>query len=96
MTDLDLCYLPATDAIKRFKEKTLSPVELLDELIKRAGEVEPQINALTFRHFDEAREKAKTAEHKYATGKRTRPLEVSRLESKMRILLKASQHQAAH
>ena len=75
MTDLDLCYLPATDAIKRFKEKTLSPVELLDELIKRAGEVEPQINALTFRHFDEAREKAKTAEHKYATGKRTRPLE---------------------
>jgi len=75
MTDLDLCYLPATDAIKRFKDKTLSPVELLDALIRRAEEVEPVINAFTYRHFDEAMDKAKKAEAKYASGKRTRALE---------------------
>ncbi|MHC8604290.1 amidase [Arenicellales bacterium IMCC58067] len=75
MTDLDLCYLPATDAIKRFKAKTLSPVELLDALIRRAEEVEPVINAFTYRHFDEAMDKAKKAEAKYASGKRTRALE---------------------
>ena len=75
MTDLDLCYLPATDAIKQFKAKTLSPVELLDALIRRAEEVEPVINAFTYRHFDEAMDKAKKAEAKYASGKRTRALE---------------------
>ncbi len=34
MSDLELCYLPATEAIARFKAKTLSPVELLDALIQ--------------------------------------------------------------
>jgi len=75
MTDLDLCYLPATDAIKQFKAKTLSPVELLDALIRRAEEVEPVINAFTYRHFDEAMDKAKKAEAKYASGVRARALE---------------------
>ena len=51
MSDLELCYLPATEAIAQFKAKTLSPVELLDALIKRAEEVEPVINAFTYRHF---------------------------------------------
>ena len=32
MSDLELCYLPATEAIERFKAKTLSPVELLEAL----------------------------------------------------------------
>ena len=29
MSDDELCYLPATEAIARFKAKTLSPVELM-------------------------------------------------------------------
>ncbi len=75
MSDLELCYLPATEAIKRFKAKTLSPVELLEALIKRSEEVDPVINAFTYRHFDEAMDKARKAEAKYASGKRTRALE---------------------
>jgi len=59
MSDLELCYLPATEAIARFKAKTLSPVELLDALIHRAEQVEPVINAFTYRHFDEAMDKAR-------------------------------------
>ncbi len=35
MTDLELCYLPATEAIARFKARSLSPVELMRAL-KRA------------------------------------------------------------
>ena len=54
MSDLELCYLPGHEALKRFKAKTLSPVELVQALIDRAGEVEPKINAFTFTHFDEA------------------------------------------
>ena len=75
MSDLELCYLPATEAIARFKAKTLSPVELLEALIKRAEEVEPVINAFTYCHFDEAMDKARKAEAKYTSGKRTRALE---------------------
>ena len=75
MSDLELCYLPATEAIERFKAKTLSPVELLEAMIKRSEEVDPVINAFTYRHFDEAMANAKKAEAKYASGKRTRALE---------------------
>ena len=75
MSDLELCYLPATEAIDRFKAKTLSPVELLTALIDRAEQVEPVINAFTYRHFDEAMDKASKAEAKYMSGKRTRALE---------------------
>ena len=75
MTDLELCYLPATEALQRFRSKTLSPVELLDAMLQRIEETEPVINALTFKHFDEARDRAKKAESKYAVGKRTGALE---------------------
>ena len=64
MSDLELCYLPATEAIARFKAKTLSPVELVEALIRRAEQVEPVINAFTYRHFDEAMDKARKAEAK--------------------------------
>ncbi|RVA90486.1 hypothetical protein EN912_31400, partial [Mesorhizobium sp. M7A.F.Ca.CA.004.02.1.1] len=29
MTDLDLCYMPASEALRLFKAKKLSPVELM-------------------------------------------------------------------
>ena len=35
MTDLELCYLPAVEALRRFRAKELSPVELLRALIER-------------------------------------------------------------
>lgn len=75
MTDLDLCYLPATTALAMFKARTLSPVELMQAVIARVEAVEPKINALTYRYFDEAMDQAKTAEARYARGSRTRALE---------------------
>ena len=75
MADLDLCYLPATEALGLFKAKKLSPVELLEAQIARAEEVEPTINAFTFTHYDEARALAKKAEARYAAGETTGALE---------------------
>jgi len=76
MADLDLCYLSATDALARFRARTLSPVELLDALIARAGAVEGTVNALAYCHFDEARAAAKKAEARYMkTDGRLRRLE---------------------
>lgn len=76
MTDLDLCYMPARRQLELFRAGKLSPVEVLDAQIARAEAIEPQVNAFAFTCFDEARAKAKAAEHLYATRPdEARPLE---------------------
>lgn len=75
MTDLELCYLPAHEALARFRAKTLSPVELMEAVIARAEAVKDPVNAFTYTHFDEAMDLARKAEAKYARGQRTRALE---------------------
>ncbi|MCB8945350.1 MAG: amidase [Ardenticatenaceae bacterium] len=70
----DLCYVTAVQAIQRFKEKTLSPVELMQAVVARAEAVEPQINAFAFTYFEEAMAAAKVAEERYMRGEE-RPLE---------------------
>ncbi|MEI5677874.1 MULTISPECIES: amidase [unclassified Mesorhizobium] len=75
MSDLDLCYMPASEALKRFKAKKLSPVELMEAVIKRAEATKDKVNAFTNTHFDEAMDLAKKAEAKYAKGKKTGALE---------------------
>jgi Asp-tRNA(Asn)/Glu-tRNA(Gln) amidotransferase A subunit family amidase len=76
MSDLELCYMPATEALARFKAKTLSPVELMQAVIARAEAVEKKINAFPIKLYDRALEQARKAEAKYAkTDGRVRPLE---------------------
>lgn len=76
MSDLELCYLSASEALRRFKSRELSPVELLEALIERAEQVEPQINAFAFTYYDEALDQARKAEAKFAkTDGRIRALE---------------------
>lgn len=66
MTDDDLCYMSATEALARFRARTLSPVELMEAIISRAETIFGTINPFADRYFDEARESAKAAEAKYA------------------------------
>lgn len=75
MTEDDLCYLGAAEALAMFKAKTLSPVELMQATIRRAGAVQPAINAFTYTHFDEAMDLARKAEANYARGARTGAVE---------------------
>ncbi|MFZ1815808.1 MAG: amidase [Rhizobiaceae bacterium] len=75
MDQTDLCYLTASEAVARFKARKLSPVELLEAVIARADAVEGTINALTFKHYDEAMDLARKAEARYAAGADTGPLE---------------------
>jgi hypothetical protein len=70
VSDLDLCYMSATEALSLFRAKKLSPVELMQAVIKRAGTVNKKVNAFTFTHFDEALAAARKAEAKYAKGAR--------------------------
>ena len=75
MNDSDLCYISGDDAIKAFKEKKLSPVELIDAVIDRTEHVDTEINAFTYTFFDQAREAAKIAEKKYVNIEETGELE---------------------
>ncbi len=71
----DLCYLPATEALRLFRERRLSPVELMAAVIARAEAVEPAVNALCVTYFDEALAAARKAEDTYmGRGDDPRPL----------------------
>ena len=72
----ELNYLPAVEVLRRFRDKSLSPVEYLNALVERVEETEPFINAVAERLFDEARAGAKMAEDVYAL----RPSEARTLE----------------
>ena len=76
MAEDELCYLTATEAIRRFKAHTLSPVELMEAVIARSEAVNRRVNAYTYTFFECALAQARKAEAKYAKrGARLRPLE---------------------
>lgn len=76
MADDDLCYLTASEAIGLFKARKLSPVELLDAVIARGETIRETINPFADTYYDEARQRARKAEEKYAkTDGRPRRLE---------------------
>lgn len=64
----DLCYLSAEDALSKFRDRSLSPVELATAVIARAEAVEESNVAFTQRYFDEAMDAAHHAEAAYAKG----------------------------
>jgi Asp-tRNA(Asn)/Glu-tRNA(Gln) amidotransferase A subunit family amidase len=70
--ETELCYLSASEARAMFESRELSPVEYLQAQIARAEQVEPAINAFAFTYFDEALDRAKEAEARFA--KRDAPL----------------------
>ena len=71
----DLHYVSATEALAMFRDKELSPTELLDAVIERAETVEPAINAFAETRFDEALTAAKAAEARYRRGEPIGPLD---------------------
>ncbi|MGD9743312.1 MAG: amidase [Hyphomicrobium sp.] len=74
--ELELCYLSASEAIERFKARTLSPVDLMRAVIARAEQVNKKLNAITHSFFDRALDQARMAEAKYRkTDGRPRALE---------------------
>jgi aspartyl-tRNA(Asn)/glutamyl-tRNA(Gln) amidotransferase subunit A len=64
----DLHYLSAVDALRLFRTRELSPVELMTAVIDRAEKVEPTINAFAATRYEEALEAARAAERRYAGG----------------------------
>ncbi|MEO9338363.1 amidase family protein [Mesorhizobium sp. SB112] len=74
--DADICYLSATEALQRFRDRTLSPVELLEAQLKRIDDTSDTVNATSFVYADEALDLARDAERRYGSSDgRLRPLD---------------------
>lgn len=67
MSDDELCYLTATEAISHFKARRLSPVELLQAQQRRAQQLEPRINAFCNQRGEAALAAARQAEQTYVS-----------------------------
>jgi Asp-tRNA(Asn)/Glu-tRNA(Gln) amidotransferase A subunit family amidase len=61
----ELCYLSATEAVRLFTVRDLSPVELMEAVIARAEAVEPVVNAFSTTYYDDALAEARKAEAAY-------------------------------
>lgn len=72
----DLISASATNVLRRFRSRELSPVEYLSTLITRIEAVGADVNAFGDTYFEEALDQARTAEGVYMTdGETPRPLE---------------------
>ncbi len=64
----ELGFISAAEALRRFADRSLSPVELLDALYARADEVESGLNAWTGRREEQAYAAARASEARWAAG----------------------------
>lgn len=70
----ELHYLDASTALRMFRSRELSPVELMEAVIARTESVNGGINALTETLFDESLRAARQASTAYARGRGLAPL----------------------
>ena len=75
MTDLDLCFLPLSEAANLIRSRRLSPVELMRAVVARLKDVEPKLNAFIHVYGEhELDDRARVAEQEIARGVYRGPL----------------------
>ncbi len=74
MTADELCLLPAVELRRRYRERALSPVEVVDAVLERIDRVNPSLNAFITITADRARVQARAAEARYRSGDDDAPL----------------------
>ena len=74
MTDLDLCYAPATELSRRLKARELSAVELMGNTLARIEAVNGKLNCFCFVFPEEALAAAEQADKALARGDAVGPL----------------------
>jgi len=72
--DDPLCYASVDELKAMFQARKASPVDLLKAQIKRIEALNPKVNCITDKHFDQALKDAKQSEERYRRGE-ARPLE---------------------
>jgi aspartyl-tRNA(Asn)/glutamyl-tRNA(Gln) amidotransferase subunit A len=74
MTEDDLCFLPATELAPRIAARELSPVEVIETVLRRIERLEPQVNAFATLAADQAMDAARDAEVRQMRGEPLGPL----------------------
>jgi aspartyl-tRNA(Asn)/glutamyl-tRNA(Gln) amidotransferase subunit A len=74
MDDEDIGFLPATELAKHYRQKTLSPVEVTQAILRHIERVEPHINAMTLTTPDIALAQARAADAVFQRGGDAGPL----------------------
>lgn len=68
MPDLELCFTPATELLRRYHAAELSPVDVVQNSLDRIAEVNPVLNCFCFTYPEEALAAARLAEQRLANG----------------------------
>ncbi|MEQ8665821.1 MAG: amidase [Rhodospirillales bacterium] len=74
MTDLDLCYMPATDLAANIRAGELSSVDAVTNSLARIEAVNPTLNCFCFTYPEEALDRARAVDADIAAGKDVGPL----------------------
>ncbi|HXH13053.1 MAG TPA: amidase [Alphaproteobacteria bacterium] len=74
MSATELCYMPATELAAAIRTKKVSPVEVIDAVLARIDQLNPQLNAFCLVAAEEARQAAQAAEQAVMRGDRLGPL----------------------
>lgn len=69
MMETDICYMTAYELAKKYRDRSLSPVEVMKKLIERAEKINPSLNAFTYTFYDEALLLARKAEERFFKNK---------------------------
>ncbi len=64
----DIAFLPATELLKRYRDKSLSPVEVIETVLARLERFEGAVNAFVLYDPDTARKMARESEARWAKG----------------------------
>lgn len=67
-TGHDHAYTSATDLAQMIRDREIAPSELLDSVIDRIEERNPDLNAIVFKGYDDARQAAADAEQQVLSG----------------------------
>ncbi|WP_347351491.1 amidase family protein [Intrasporangium sp.] len=74
MDSLDLATTSATEVARAIRDREVSPTEVMQATIERVERVNPAVNALVHKAFDEAMTRAAEADQQVALGRELGPL----------------------
>ena len=63
--NIDICYLPATELLKHYRRKSLSPVEVTKAVLARIEAVDPHVNAFCLVDAESALAAARASEARW-------------------------------
>ncbi len=75
MKENDVCFWSAQEMAAAVRKKKISPVEIVDAVLTRIGQVNPKVNAYCTLVPDKARQRAKEAEAEIMRGGKIGPLQ---------------------